>query len=75
MFKTIEEGLENYKKEVKELIKLEKRFEDPNCLIPATTRSEIQSQKARIEAMKTVLGLSDEEVEKIKKELLSWYPF
>ncbi|MFZ5559188.1 MAG: hypothetical protein ACOZAL_00075, partial [Patescibacteria group bacterium] len=61
--------------EVKELIKLEKRFEDPNCLIPATTRSEIQSQKARIEAMKTVLGLSDEEVEKIKKELLSWYPF
>jgi archaellum component FlaC len=70
MIKTVEEGLEVYKKEVKDLVRLEKSLENPIVPFPAVVRSEIRLQKIRIEGIKTALGLSNKEVEKIKKEIL-----
>ena len=70
MIKTVEEGLEVYKKEVKDLVGLEKSLENLIVPFPAVVRSEIRLQKIRIEGIKTALGLSNEEVEKIKKKIL-----
>jgi len=79
MIKTVEEGLEIFKKELKVIIRELKKIDDHEkeyekrpeaAKFPRTTiMEEVQMLKSQKTGMIKVLDLSDEKLEKIEKEI------